>query len=518
MRRGGAEAVVGDPGRVTLHRLNAVEYDNTVRDLFGTSLHPGRELPPDDSGYGFDNNADVLSLSPLHIERYQASAQALVDEALRDGGRALVVTCDPGVVGESACLREVVARFGRRAWRRPLTEDELGELEGFLAVAREWGGGFDDALRMALQALLISQNFVFRVELDAEPASPAPHLLEDHQLAARLSYFLWSSTPDETLLAHADAGRLRDPADLRAEVARMLADPRSRAIADNFAGQWLRARALDVHEVDAQTYPQYRPELRDAFREEAWRYVDTFVHEDLGMERFLTADFTFVNDTLARYYGLPSTGDATFRRVSLAGTPRVGVLTQGAVLTATSHGNRTSPAGRGLWVLSKLLCSAPPPPPPNTPALRGGPSVSGTLRERLEAHRRDAQCAACHQAMDPIGFAFERFDGVGGYRATEAGNPIDVSGRLPTGETFDGPAQLAVILAGDARYARCVTSQMLTYALGRGLNEDDETSVDDIRRGWSAGGMRLRDLVERVVLSDPFRKRRGEPTLPGGAQ
>ncbi len=515
-RRGVTGPIGTDPGRVTLHRLNGIEYDNTVRDLFGTALRPSVGFPPDDSGYGFDNVADVLSLSPLHVELYQTTAEALVEEALTGAARARFVTCDPGAAGDAACLREVVARFGRRAWRRPLTTEEIDWLAGFLDVAAAHGGGFEDGLRMALQAVLVSQNFVFRVEVDPDPTSLAPHPLDDHELAARLSYFLWSSTPDDALLDAADAGTLHDPAVLRAHVTRMLADPRSRAIVDNFGGQWLGTRALDTHSVDSQVYPLFGPALQNEFRQETRSYFEGFLHGDLGMDRFLTADFTVVTDRLALFYGLPLTGDPAPHRVSLAGTPRVGVVTQGAVLTVTSHANRTSPVKRGLWVLSQLLCAPPPPPPPNTASLPSEAVPTGTLRQRVEQHRANPSCASCHQAMDPIGFGFENFDGIGFYRTMDSGFPVDAAGRLPTGESFDTPAQLAAIVAGDPRYARCVTQHLLTYALGRGLGDDDEPAVDGIQRAWRAQGMRLRDLVAHIALSVPFRQRRGDPTVPGG--
>ncbi len=515
-RRGEAMTIVGDPGRVTLHRLNVTEYNNTVRDLLGTVINPSQNFPPDDSGYGFDNVADVLSLSPLHLEMYQAAAEALSNEALEGNARARLVTCDPVAVGDDVCLRQVITRFGRRAWRRPLTAAEVTELAAFLDVARMRGGGFDDAMRLVLQAMLLSQNFIFRVEVDPDPTSVTPHPLEAHELAARLSYFIWSSTPDDALLDAADAGTLNDPAVLQGQVRRMLADPKSRALTENFSAQWLGTRALNDHAVDLRSFPQFRAPMLESFRQETNRYFDEFLHGDLGMDRFLTADFTFATGDLERNYGLPSSGDPTLRRVSLAGTSRVGIVTQGSVLTVTSHSDRTSPVKRGLWVLSQLLCAAPPPPPANTAALaEAGAMPTGTLRQRMEQHRRDPGCASCHQTMDPIGFGFEGFDGVGVTRTMDSGFPIDATGRLPTGESFESPAQLAAILANDPRYSRCVARHLLTYALGRGLGTDDDAALDGIQQAWRGGGLRLRDLVEHVALSEPFRLRRGDPTLPG---
>jgi hypothetical protein len=640
-----------DPGRVTLHRLNRAEYNNTVRDLLGTTRTPADDFPADDRGYGFDNIADLLTLSPVQLELYQGAAETLVAEALRspvipparvqleaetltatvgaatatawtlwsngdlrapftptragryhitvrawqgrggpddarmsllvDGALAAsftvpnvaaapgefgadvtlaaapvviaarftndfydgptrqdrnlyvdwvridgpiglvgppnvardrILTCDPGApAGEAACARAVIRAFGRRAWRRPLADDEVVRLAALVDVAHAQGEGFEEGLRLALQAVLLSPHFLFRVELDAAPTSLTPHTLTDHELAARLSYFLWSSMPDDALAALADRGALHEPATLRAQVERMLADPKSRALTDNFAGQWLYTRSLADHDADPTRFAAYTPALRAAFRAETEAYFDAFLREDLSMDQFLTAPFSFVNDALARFYGLAAAPGAGVRRVALTGE-RAGLLTQGSVLTVTSHPDRTSPVRRGQWVLDQLLCEPPPPPPPDVMGLGSEAVPTGSLRRRFEQHRADARCASCHSLMDPIGFAFEHFDAVGAWRALDNGFAIDATGTLPgTDATFDGAANLAALLARDPRYPRCVARQWFTYALGRGPEPADDAGLDALARDWGAAGMRLRDLVARIATSYTFTHRRGEP-------
>ena len=648
-----ASFVLPDPGRVTLHRLNRAEYNNTVRDLLGTTRTPADDLPADDRGYGFDNIADLLTLSPVQLELYQGAAQALIEEALRSpvipsvrrqfeaealtatsggasgtawnlwsngelrapfrptatgpyritvrawqtrGGpddarfnllvdgrvvmgftvpnlaatpgeftadvtlastlpvvvaaqftndfydaaamqdrnllidwirvegpigtmgppnlaRGRILTCDPlAAAGEDACAREVIRAFARRAWRRPLADDEVSRLAALVGVAHAQGEGFEAGLHLALQAVLLSPHFLFRVELDADPTSPAAHALNDHELAARLSYFLWSSMPDAALFALADAGRLHDPATLRAQVERMLADPKSRSLTDNFAGQWLYTRSLADHDADPTRFPGYTPALRASFRAETEAYFNAFLREDIGMDQFLTARFTFVDDALAGFYGLDAPPGTGVRRIDLTGNRRGGLLTQGSVLTVNSHPDRTSPVLRGQWVLNQLMCEPPPPPPPDVMGLATEIIPTGSLRQRFQQHRADPRCASCHALMDPIGFAFEHFDAVGAWRALDEGFAIDTTGTLPgTGTAFDGATSLAALLASDPRYPRCVTRQWFTYALGRGPDPSDDASLEAISHDWSAAGMRLRDLVLRIATSDAFTQRRGEP-------
>lgn len=504
-----------DPGRVTLHRLNRAEYDNTVRDLLGDTSHPASDFPADDHGYGFDNNADVLSMSPLLMEKYAVAAEHLVEDAWTRGA---VRTCELDSNNPEPCARQILSTFARRAWRRPVTDEEVRRLLAFVTLAHQHGDAPEAGVKLALRSVLLSPHFLFRVEQDAQPASTAPHPLNDDELASRLSYFLWSSAPDETLLALADAGRLHEPAVLEEQVRRMLADPKAQALVDNFAGQWLYLRALDVAQPDPLLYPGFDEPLRTAMRQETQLVFTEFLHGDLPLRGMLDAPFTYVNDRLALLYGLPPPGSDVPQRVDLSGAPtRLGLLGQGAILTVTSHSDRTSPVKRGLWVLEQLLCKAPPPPPPDVPSLPPPVNPNATMRERMEAHRASPQCSGCHSMMDPIGFGMENFDAIGRWRVKEAGTgaPVDASGKLPDGQTFTGPTELRTILKQDANLPSCITEHLLTYALGRGTSEADACAVRDIVQQAEAHGGRLSDYIQAIVQSEPFTQRRGE--APGGS-
>ena len=635
---------IEDPGRVTLHRLNRAEYNNTVHDLLGTSLRPADDFPSDDRGYGFDNVADSLTLSPLQVELYDRAAESLIEDAFNTtipstrqrgeletiggtvggadgegwlfysngtatvpidvktagtyrisvrageqhagpdfskmtvrvgsnpvqtydvsaprtmpavyevqqtlavgaqnvvvaftndyymngedrnlwvdyvevtgpigatlpdtGKRDRIVICDPDADG---CIAKILRAFARRAWRRVPTDAEIDKLVELAAVAD--GEPAETKLKLALRGVLVSPSFVFRVELDKDPGTRVPHAVSDFELASRLSYFVWSSMPDDTLLDLAEAGKLHG--DLAAQLDRMLADPKAAAFADNFAGQWLFTRALGDHVPDYATYPDYDAQLEAAMRAETQRYFRAFLEENLPMDQFLVGDFTYVNDRLAKHYGLPLPGSNDLVRVSLAGTERLGLLTQGSVLTVTSHPRRTSPVKRGKWLLDQILCAPPPQPPPGVEGLIETEMQSGTemtVRQRLEKHRENEYCASCHNTIDPLGFGLENFDGIGAWRTKEGNLDVDASGVLPDGKTFKNARELAQILAADPRVYRCMVEKLYTYALGKppvsndARDHIDELTIDFVERGYS-----LRALVRSIVLHTAFRDRRGEP-------
>jgi hypothetical protein len=508
-----------DPGRVTLHRLNRVEYNNTVRDLLGTALRPADEFPSDNRGYGFDNVADSLTLAPVQIELYETAAERLAQEAL-GAARARVVPCDPAV--DPACARTAVEGFARRAWRRPPTDEELARLMALVDLAKAEGDTVDVGLKLAIQAVLQSPKFVFRVELDPAPDALEPHALTSWELASRLSYFLWSSMPDDALLAAAE-GDLNQPDAITGEVRRMLADPKARALIENLAGQWLYLRKLEEQTPSPTLFPSFDPALRRAMRAEAELTFQELLAGNIGLPELLTAPFAFVNDRLATHYGLPAPGSAeTSVRVSLDGVPRRGLLTQGFFLTVTSHVDRTSPVLRGKWVLDQLLCTPPMDPPPNTPTLPREPMPSASLRERLDAHRTNEVCAACHRYMDPVGLAFENYDAIGVYRADDGGLAINPAGELPDGRSFQGPLELAEVLAADPRYIPCVIDKIYTYALGRPPDRVTAKHMDpgvlaSIAERLAADGQRLPQMLEMIATSQTFRFRRGESETPGGA-
>jgi hypothetical protein len=644
-----------DPGRVTLHRLNRAEYDNTVRDLLLTTQTPSTDFPFDDFGYGFDNIAEVLSISPLHLELYELAADDLLDELfaathpvepqvwrfeaetdleastgassgsawnlwsvgtvsttldlpsagrylistrlwadqvdpdlalasiLVDGatissfpvpeadapgglytveldvgwaglhsvsvsfdndyysngmdrnlyvdfleiegptdqftetppGWALVFPCDPTSAGfdESTCAREVIAGFAPRAWRRPVTGAEIDGLMGLYDLDRGTGGDWYEGVRTMLKAALLSPYFVYRVELDPDPASPAARPLNGYELASRLSYFLWSSMPDDALFARAADGSLLEDAVLAAEVERMLADPRAGALVDNLAGQWLYVRAIDDAFPDTAFFPGWSEDLRASMKEEMRLVASDLFLGDRSLLELFTGEETWVDARLAQHYGLPPPSD-TWERVSLADDPRVGFLTTAGLLTSLSYPTRTSPVRRGKWILGNLLCEAPPPPPAGVDTILDG-AIDGepmTLREELEQHRADPVCASCHATMDPIGFSLEHFDGIGAWRThDDAGFPIDASGMLPDGRAFADAGELAALLAADPKVPGCMVEKTFTYALGRAPTVEDIVYLESIEGQFIGSNHRFAALAAAVVQSAPFRQKTGEP-------
>ncbi len=478
-----------DPGWVTVHRLNNTEYNNTVRDLLGTALRPADAFPADDVSYGFDNIAAVLSVSSVQVELYQRAAIALAADALANAPQT-VLQCEPDPADPAPCVREIAAGFGRRAWRRPLTEAEIASAVDIYQVAIDAGGAPHDGIQLMVERFLASPYFLFRFELEGEPGSRAVRPLGDHELASRLSYFLWSSMPDDELFAAADQGRLGQVDELDRQIRRMLADPKADAIVDNFAGQWLYLRGLAEHEADAELFPGFDEPLRQAMIAETTAFVRDFLRGDRPIDEMLTAESSALDDVLVAH-------DGPLDR-------RRGLLGQASILTVTSYPNRTSPGRRGKWVLEQLLCSPPPPPPPGVEGLDEEGPFTGSIRERMEQHRADPTCRACHEAMDPIGFALEHFDATGAWRDMDGEYAIDATGSLPDGASFDGAIELGGVLAQDPRFTRCVTEKMLTYALGRGLDESDDDAVDGIHQRLLERGGRLADLLLLVATSDPF--------------
>ena len=691
-----------DPGRPAIHRLNRAEYANAVRDLLGLEIDAPSLLPADDLSFGFDNNADLLNVSPALMERYVSAAHkvsrmAVGDRRLRptaetyeiartrvqdlragdalpfgsrggvavrhrfplDGEYELRVRLQRDIVGniygltreerielridgeqvavfrvggdancgrtslagyhgcmdaddeliarvavragtrdvgaaflrrtlapegltprrvpvssfilsaakdppasermaidqlvvdgpygaagpgdtasrrrvfacrpdeatpgggetrgvEAACARRILGALAGRAYRRPATEADVATLMDFYAAGRA-EGGFDGGIQRALTRLLVDPEFLFRIETDAPGTAPgAAYRLSDLELASRLSFFLWSSIPDDELLDDAAAGRLRDPATLERHVRRMLAHRRSEALVGNFVAQWLHLRNMNRVTPDVNRFPEFDDNLRDALARETELLVASELRADRRVADLLTADYTFVDERLARHYGIPGVYGSRFRRVDLgADAPggRGGLLGHGSILTVTSHATRTSPVLRGKWVLENILGAPPPPPPDDVPALDenapGEPHRS--VRERLEQHRANPVCASCHARMDPLGFALEGFDGVGRWREADGGALLDTSATLPDGTAFDGPAELRAVLAERREaFVRTVAARMLTYALGRGLEAHDQPAVRRIVR--EAGpDYRWSSLVLGIAQSVPFTMRRSEP-------
>jgi mono/diheme cytochrome c family protein len=412
---------------------------------------------------------------------------------------------------EEPAARRILASLMRRAYRRPITDADLA---GPLALYREArrGADFEAGIEMAVSAVLVSPHFLFRVEQDPPGVPPnTPYRISDLELASRLSFFLWSSLPDDRLLTVATAGTLHQPAVLEREVRRMLADPRSRALVDNFAAQWLHLRNLDAITPDMRLFPDFDDNLRQAFRQETELFVDSVLREDRSALDLLRANYTFVNERLAKHYGIPHVYGTRFRRITLHGdTARGGLLRQGSILTVTSYATRTSPVVRGKFVLDNLLGVPPPPPLPDVPALKDN-TVDGHLsvRERLAEHRKDATCAGCHNLMDPIGLSLEKFDAVGRRRTAESGVAIDASGGLPDGSRFADVAGLeTALLRRPEVFVGTLTEKLLTYALGRGVDYYDAPATRTIVRSARARNFRMSSIILGVVKSRPFQMRK----------
>lgn len=652
-----------DPGRVTLHRLNRNEYNNTIRDLLHVEFRPADDFPSDDVGYGFDNIGDVLSMPPTLVEKYLSAARKIAEQAIRvpgpppieshlagknlkgkkgssnptdDGGREMysngpaygecqlpadgeylvkirahedhagdepakmelridgkqietfqvaAVAADPAtyetrvrlyagqhkisaifindyyvakkeetpaqdrnltvhhidvhgpVEIEFANLPEShhrliprpitpenhdqeihqsLWRFASRAFRRPVKPEEVERLKRLVKLAEEHGDSVEQGMRLALEAILVSPHFLYRVEADppgSRPGSIRP--LGEFELASRLSYFLWSSTPDPKLLEAANHGELHKPGNLDAQVQRMLADPKAQALVENFAGQWLELRMLKAFAPDPKQFPAFDETLRSAMIQETEQFFGSVLRDNRSVLDFIDSDYSFVNERLAKHYGLSGVKGAEFRRVSLPADQRGGLLGQASILALTSNPTRTSPVKRGRWVLENLLGTPPPPPPADVPPLeeKAATALKGTLRQRLEQHRSKADCAVCHNRMDPLGFGLENYDAIGAWRTRDAEAPIDASGILPGGRSFNGPRELKAILkARQTAFVSCLAEKLLTYALGRGLEYDDRGTIDDIVAATAKDGYRFQTLLLAVVHSEPFQKRK----VPGG--
>jgi cytochrome c551/c552 len=663
-----AAAAHPNPGRPTIHRLNRAEYSNAIRDLLALDIKPGSKLPADDTGYGFDNIGDVLSLSPVLVDRYMSVGRmvsrlavgdsnlkpevnefesprpgrtALRNERISDdlpfdsaggmviqysfpvdaeyvfriktlsggaappkmyelrtpvkagtrtvgvtfladnevpeiipafggpnvaaaaaagraGGRTLparmdlrldgarlqlfdtaaprfgtfaiagpynitglgdsasrqkIFVCKPASANdENPCARKILASLARRAYRRPVTDADLNPLLALYEAGRR-DGNFESGIETALRALLVSPNFLFRVERDpaSSPALSA-YRVNDFELASRLSFFLWSSIPDDELLNLAQEGKLKDPAVLSAQVARMLDDRRSSAFVSNFAGQWLFLRNLAQVKPDQDAFPKFDASLRQSFERETELFFEAVLRENRPVTDLLSANFTYLNQRLAEHYNIPNVYGSQFRRITLTDPSRGGLLGQGSILTVTSYPNRTSVVQRGKWVLENLLGAAPPPPPADIPALephaKDGKLL--TVRQQMEQHRANATCASCHSRMDPIGFSLENYDGVGAWRTKEAGSIIDATGKMPDGTVFQGPSGLKNLLLTAHRdeFISTFTEKLMTYALGRGMEFYDRPAMRAIVRDAAKHNNSIPDIIKSIVQSPQFQMRR----------
>jgi hypothetical protein len=500
-----------DPGRVMIHRLSRTEYNCTIRDLLGVDTHPADKFPSEGGGGGgFDNNADTLFIPPILMERYLATAR----EALNQAKPERIFIARKGLLGsERGTARKVIEHFALRGFRRPVETAEVERLLGIYDQSRKGGQDYEGAVKGSLMGILVSPNFFFRSERDV-PGS-APYRIGDYELASRLSYFLWSSMPDEELFELAARQRLHEPKVLEEQVQRMMHDAKARTFSDSFAGQWLRVRELKSSaQPDQGKFPAFTPALRDAMYEEVIDFFDSIVREDRSLLELLNANYTYLNADLAKLYGIEGVEGNAMRRVALKDENRGGVLAMGAVLTLTSYPLRTSPVLRGKWVLEQILGTPPPPPPPLVQSLpQNDHVVDGlTFRQQLEKHRSDPNCAGCHAKMDPLGFGLENFDAIGRWRTTLNDKPVDASGVMPGGVKFQGPVELKKTLVNRKEdFVRNLTEKMLAFALGRGLEYYDIPTVRKISKTLAERDYRSSVLIVEIVKSYPFQYRRNEP-------
>ena len=505
-----------DPGLFVLRRLTKVEYGNTLHDLFGVDRAIARELPDEVIGEGYLN-----TLSPLQSEQYLSIANEVLDQIL-PAGAATPKSAQRRWLGPAprrgadlrVAARPVAESLARKAYRRPPSDAELDVLLGVFDLGRTNGLAYNDALRLMAKAVLVSPQFLFITPHgEGQPVGGIVRL-DDHQLASRLSYLLWSTMPDAELSGLADRGNLHDPAVLRLQVKRLLKDPRSRALFDGFGAQWLGLASLEGKTFDTVKFPQMNAEMRLAMYDEARLFFESLVRENRSVVRFVDSDYTFLNRTLAPIYGLENTVTGSkMRRVKLTDPNRGGVLGMPGVLATTSLPNRTSPVKRGVWVLEQVLGEKVPPPPPNVQALEKQDQKTVahlTLRQRTELHRTEAVCANCHKILDPIGFGLENFDAIGRWRdRDDTGGAIEAAGELPGGKRFSAPKDLKAIIAAKPNdLARNFTEKFLAYALCRQLEGYDEIVVDHLMETVAKEGYRLQTLITEIATSYPFTHRR----------
>ena len=503
------------PGQVTIRRLNKAEYNNTVRDLTGLDLRLADDFPSDDVGNGFDNIADVLSLPPILLEKYLQAAENISDAIWEDEETRRrvfpVESKNETPEAKIAAATENIKVFTRKAFRRPVRQEELARLFQIMRSAWEQDASELEIMKTVTTAVLANPNFLFRIEDDSFPNQDigSTRALNGFELASRLSYFLWSSMPDERLFHLAEQNQLQDPAVLEAETKRMLQDPKARALVDNFAGQWLQLRDVERLSPDPKLFPNYSKALAGSMRQETELFFSAIIDQDRSILEFLNGDYTYVDERLASHYGMEGVKGDAFRRVSLNGGQRRGILTHASILTLTSNPTRTSPVKRGKWILENILNEPPPPPPSDVPDLEEGGETLGTLREQMEQHRANPSCASCHRTMDAIGFGLENFDAVGVWRDHDGKEFIDASGQLPGNKNFQGAGELMEILTDEKKvaFARCLTEKMLTYALGRGLVSFDRCAINDAVAALKRNDYRFSVMVTSIVTSDPFMMR-----------
>jgi hypothetical protein len=503
--------------RAPLRRITRFEYNNTVRDLLGVTSNPASVLPGEESGSGFGNDADALGVSPLLIDGYRTVAQQLAEEVTSDDSAVMNITgCDPAA-GESQCQSSFLSSYLTRAFRRPLEADELSSYATTFADGQALTGSFGGGVRAVIERSLQAPQFLYRIEV-GRPLDGAPELTQPtaYEMATRLSYLLWSSTPDPALLDAAAQGKLDSAEGVLSEARRMLDDDRAKDSLRYFHGELFGISGMDFLERDAGYYPTFKPGMGALFRQETEHFMDYVVWEGQGdLATVFTAPFTFVNGPLAEFYGIDGVTGDDFVKVDVDPTKRAGLLTQASILTVTTPGSRTDPVVRGKWLYTKMLCGIVPDPPTNVPLLPE-PEPGQSVRERLSAHRDNPACSGCHTLMDPMGLAFENYDGVGLWRDTDNGAEIDVSGEIPTTDVagpFEGALEFGQRLAASQDARECYLGRYMTYAYGRALDDSDECSRVNAASAFEQAQGNIKELILAVTQTDGFLLR--APVAPG---
>jgi hypothetical protein len=506
-----------DPGRVEMHRLNTAEYNATVQDVLGTSLAPATSSWRGGELGGFDNMASVLGVDADQYGRYFEAAEALTNDVF--GNAALAgkfLTCT--TTDDQACISNIANKAGLHIFRRPLTAAEVTTYSKVYSAARAQGDDHTASARLMVQALLSSAEFLYRIEIDPDPTSAGKHPVTPYELASRLSYFLWSSAPDDQLYAAAANGTLANDDVLAQAVDYMLGSAKSNRLVSNFAGQWLGARRVVDHPTAPDVYPDWNPQIAAAAAEEMYLYFNEFLRSGRSWLDFMKADINFVNAPLAQYYGLPAPASGTVRMENTADN-RAGFAGLVGFLAMSSPDRRTAPTLRGKWLLLNLMCTHPPDPPPNVPQLEDkGDTSMLNIRQVLEEHRANPACAACHNLFDPFGLALEQYDGIGKFRTTYPdGSTIDPATSLvdseayPGGLAFSGLSGAADAVTQNPGFATCISEKLLTYSLGRLLTETDHPYLDVVNEAWLKNATpTIPDLIKGLVKTETFRFRRGE--------
>jgi Protein of unknown function (DUF1592)/Protein of unknown function (DUF1588)/Protein of unknown function (DUF1595)/Protein of unknown function (DUF1585)/Protein of unknown function (DUF1587) len=513
---GGGPVVQGtDPGTKPMHRLNDAEYNNSIQDALGVTQAPADWSTGQGVLYGFDNIAALLGMDTKTYTSFFNAASKVADEVLSTAAlKSAFIAC---TAADAACQQTVIAAAGLKLFRRPLAADELTTYGKVYTAAAGLGETPENSLKHVLRAMLSSAEFLYRIETDGARDSLTPHKLNPYELASRVSYFLWSSGPDQALLDSAANGKLLDDQELGSQVERLLADGKGARFVTNFAGQWLSIRDLSAHAVDKTVFPNWTPAITAAEMEEAYRYFNEFARGAQPWSSFLKADFNFVNADLAKLYGMPAPAGAGLQLVQVKDDHRYGFLGLGQFLTVSSYQHRTAPTLRARRILDQLMCSPPLPPPAGTiiPPLDGdsgtAEAAAQNIRQRLEMHRKNPICAACHSTFDAVGMALENFDAIGQYRATYPnGSAVDASGVIAGGQPFVGLDGLTDMLTADPKFSQCVADKLFIYSLGRGIEDTDRPYIDNLTNAWKSGTAVLPTLIKNLVLADTFRSRRGE--------